>query len=194
MLLQVEPKKENRSFEEDRVCSELENIFNGTFSERPFRTLLKGGAEEPFYEPAINRNEKHVIYYTRDYVASALHEIAHWCIAGEKRRALPDYGYWYNPDGRTGTQQEAFEKVEVKPQALEWVLSSACGLPFRLSADNLGASVGPSERFRLNVHRQVEQYCLAGLPDRAARLHGLLCRHFSTGELAVASFPLSELK
>ncbi|GAM69307.1 transporting ATPase [Vibrio sp. JCM 19236] len=26
-----------------------------------------------------------------------MHEIAHWCVAGPKRRLLEDFGYWYEP-------------------------------------------------------------------------------------------------
>ncbi len=53
------------------------------------------------------------------FYASALHEIAHWCIAGENRCQQVDYGYWYEPNGRSEERQFEFEKVEVKPQALE---------------------------------------------------------------------------
>lgn len=44
---------------------------------------------------------------------------------GEKRRQLVDFGYWYAPDGRSAEQQELFQAVEVKPQAMEWILSPA---------------------------------------------------------------------
>lgn len=60
-----------------------------------------------------------------------MHELAHWCIAGPERRLLADYGYWYEPDGRTEQIQAEFEKVEVKPQAVEWILSASCGFPFK---------------------------------------------------------------
>jgi elongation factor P hydroxylase len=84
----------------------------------------------------------HLLWYREDYFASALHEVAHWCIAGEQRRQQLDFGYWYAPDGRSPEQQGAFEAVEYKPQALEWFFSLACGYRFRLSADNLGMPGG----------------------------------------------------
>lgn len=56
---------------------------------------------------------------------SALHEISHWTIAGAKRRLLPDLGYWYAPDGRTKEQQDLFEQVEIKPQAIEWLFAQS---------------------------------------------------------------------
>ena len=62
----------------------------------------------PAQQPgALNR-----IVFTHDYFASALHEVAHWCVAGPERRRLTDYGYWYAPDGRTEKQQMEFERVE----------------------------------------------------------------------------------
>ena len=63
-------------------------------------TRLEGGGEEPVYLPADARCANHRIVFRHDYAASALHEVAHWCIAGSARRKLHDYGYWYAPDGR----------------------------------------------------------------------------------------------
>jgi elongation factor P hydroxylase len=118
-----------------------------------------GGGEEPEYIPATDRNSEHKIIFTRDYFASALHEVAHWCIAGEQRRLLPDYGYWYAPDGRTVDQQKKFEQVEAKPQALEWLFSRACGSPFKLSVDNLSSDMGVSHNFKVSVLEEVKNYC-----------------------------------
>jgi elongation factor P hydroxylase len=73
---------------------------------------------------------------------------------------LPDYGYWYAPDGRTIDQQKKFEHVEAKPQALEWLFSRACGSPFRLSADNLDGEIGISESFKQSVLGEVKRYCV----------------------------------
>ncbi len=73
---------------------------------------------------------------------SALHEISHWSIAGDKRRLLPDLGYWYAPDGRTAEQQALFEQVEIKPQAIEWLFATAFGRKFRVSLDNLTGEGG----------------------------------------------------
>ncbi|WP_078083937.1 elongation factor P hydroxylase [Microbulbifer mangrovi] len=136
-------------------------VFDRCFSApEGLNTRLVGGHDEPYYRPADGApGSFHQIEFTRDYAASALHEAAHWCVAGAERRSQPDYGYWYAPDGRSATQQAEFERVEVKPQALEWIFSVACGLRFRVSADNLDAGLGPSDAFKRNIWLQVQRYC-----------------------------------
>lgn len=153
----------------------LITLFNQLFTSS-HRTVLAGGAEEPLYRPAAESGGLHRIQFTRDYCASALHEVAHWCIAGERRRGLVDYGYWYVPDGRDNAQQRSFELVEVKPQALEWVFSQATGLPFRLSADNLDGQGGAGDEFKDRVWRQALNYCHTGLNERAHRFAEALAR------------------
>lgn len=147
----------------------LETVFHRCFRQ-DFHTTLEGGGAEPLYlaspDPA---RSPHRIVYREDYFASALHEIAHWCLAGARRRSLDDYGYWYAPDGRSPEQQRAFEAAEARPQALEWIFSDACGHAFHLSADNLEAGSGPSERFARAVERARRRFEVKGLPPRAAR-------------------------
>ena len=58
---------------------------------------LVGGFEEPLYLPATDDCVAE-IRFRSDYPSSALHEVAHWCLAGERRRALEDFGYWYEAD------------------------------------------------------------------------------------------------
>ena len=118
------------------VSTQLDALFEGCFGSL-FRTRLVGGAGEPFYRAASASDDMAVIHYSHDYFRSALHEVAHWCVAGEERREQDDYGYWYAPDGRSETQQREFEKVEVLPQAWELLFCAACGHPFRVSMDNL---------------------------------------------------------
>lgn len=151
------------------VTERVVSVFDACFSSpAALNTRLVGGHEEPFYRPASESGASwHQVEFTRDYPASALHEAAHWCVAGAGRRKLPDYGYWYAPDGRSTAQQAEFELVEVKPQALEWIFSRACGLKFQVSADNLDAGLGPSEAFRRNIWRQVQRYCREGVNSRA---------------------------
>lgn len=151
--------------------------FNHTMS-GPYNTVLEGGANEPLYQPAVLDQDHHKIIFTRDYFSSALHEISHWCVAGSERRLLVDYGYWYAPDGRTMEQQKLFERVEVKPQALEWIFSNACGVPFRVSADNLESQLGPSVEFVNNIVEQAQRYCYEGLPKRASLLADMFARTF----------------
>lgn len=154
-----------------RRASDLEAIFACCFSAR-HRTELRGGAREPLYLPAQRDDERNRIYYRDDFFASALHEVAHWCIAGELRRRKVDYGYWYAPDGRDALAQKRFERVERKPQALEWLFSIAAGVRFRVSMDNLDIVEASQRReqercFAKQVLQQTQRYCDQGLPTRA---------------------------
>ncbi len=145
---------------------DLIELFNKTFAESE-RTLLVKGEDEPIYIPAKRADAKHQIVFAHGYFASALHEIAHWCIAGKARRLLEDYGYWYCPDGRNEDEQAEFEKVEVKPQAIEWAFSIAAGKTFRVSTDNLNGAPVDSEAFQTAVKQQLQQYIQQGFPPRA---------------------------
>jgi len=156
------------------TVDELIVLFDGIFLDR-FGTRLKSGFEEPLYLPATKHRQAEV-RFRADYVSSALHEIAHWCIAGKMRRQLEDYGYWYAPDGRDEEQQKQFENVEVKPQALEWIFSLAAGVKFHLSADNLSLG-GSSEQFALAVIRQALEYVENGLPERAEMFYQALVKY-----------------
>ena len=148
-------------------CSQdLINIFNELFKDSE-QTLVQGGGHEPLYLPQSEVYPFNRIIFTHDYYASALHEIAHWCIAGQERRKLVDYGYWYKPDGRSLEQQELFEQVEVKPQALEWIFTLAAGVKFHISQDNLAGGVDRQQVFKAKVYNQVLLYFEQGLPPRA---------------------------
>ena len=154
--------------------SDLITLFNGLFAVSE-RTELVGGADEPLYTPG---EDIHRVYFRLDYFASALHEVAHWCLAGPKRRLLEDYGYWYKPDGRDEVWQARFETVEVKPQALECIFSAAAGVPFKVSADNLANPHVDTEAFRRKVDAQVALYLQNGLPRRAALFReALICAY-----------------
>ena len=97
---------------------------------------------------------------------------------GAQRRLLPDYGYWYSPDGRNAAAQREFERLEARPQALEWLLNEACGLRFRPSIDNLDGAAGDTRAFAAAIAREAAAYCVNGLPPRAARLHAALAARF----------------
>ena len=122
---------------------------------------LVGGFDEPLYLPATDSRAAE-IRFRHDYPSSALHEVAHWCLAGARRRALEDYGYWYEAD-RGYKAQHAFESVEARPQALEWVFSRAVGCAFRVSADNL--SIGIGERFRDMIRAEARLFTTKMPPD-----------------------------
>lgn len=152
-------------------AARLEILFNRCFS-TTCRTVLCGGAEEPLYTPATAYTAA-CIAYREDFVASALHEVAHWCIAGKARLQQVDYGYWYAPDGRSPSEQVAFERVEARPQALEWIFAQSCGAPFRLSLDNLCGDIGPRGclRFADAVAQEAEAFRSGSLPLRARRFY-----------------------
>lgn len=159
------------------------DIFDGLFTDSE-QTKLIGGGQEPLYRPADGHQTYHHIIFTRDYLSSALHEVAHWCIAGPKRRKMLDYGYWYAPDGRTAEQQSQFAQVEVKPQALEWILSEACRHQFHISQDNLNGDICAHQQhlFKQNVVQQVDNYLENGLPQRAHILNQALLDYYQSRE------------
>jgi elongation factor P hydroxylase len=167
-------------------------LFNGTFTETENTVLVKGD-HEPIYIPANSAQLKHQIVFAHGYFASALHEIAHWCIAGKQRRLLEDYGYWYSPDGRDVEQQSEFEIVEVKPQAIEWAFSCASGKPFTVSTDNLNGAVTDTQGFQNAVKQQVMYYLEQGFPARAAEFIGVLQTFYQTNNLHKEMFDVESV-
>ncbi len=175
-LPSASPYSENPLQIDDIIC-----LFDGLFATTE-NTRLVAGDHEPEYLPASADCEYHRLIFAHGFYESALHEISHWCIAGKNRRLLADFGYWYEPDGRTAQQQRQFEQVEVKPQALEWILSVACGRRFRISTDNLNGEAGAVEAgeqaFRQAVGQQAHQYLTRGLPRRAEMLKQALLDYY----------------
>ena len=147
-------------------ADQLVALFNQTFLATE-STLLEGGAEEPFYLPGAPAR----IYFRFDYPRSALHEIAHWCVAGARRRQIADYGYWYSPDGRNAAGQSAFFAVEAKPQELESLFCDACGIGFAPSVDNVECDVDSRllTAFEQRIAHWRQTYQRLGLPPRAER-------------------------
>ncbi|MDB5048927.1 MAG: diaminobutyrate--2-oxoglutarate aminotransferase [Fibrobacteres bacterium] len=150
------------------------DVFHSVFAAEGVR--LAGGFPEPFYR-APGSEGRAEIRFTRDYLNSSLHEVAHWCIAGRERRALDDYGYWYRPDGRNGPEQAEFFRAEAAPQSLEWAFAMACGADFRMSCDNLAGDVRGHADFAAALRGKLEGYLVEGFPGRAGRfLEGLMDR------------------
>ena len=144
----------------------LIELFNSCFM-RSHQTQLAYGNDEPLYQPADAKHPYHTIYFANGFFSSALLEIAHWLLAGKARRGLLDYGYWYVSGTRSQAEQVLFQQVEVKPQAMEWILSKAAGFRFQFSFDNLeGASI-EQEHFQALVAQQCLSYEQNGLPPRA---------------------------
>lgn len=157
----------------------LIQVFERCFKE-DYNTILVAGDDEPYYQPAIKVGEPHQVVFAHGFFASALHETAHWCIAGEARRKLFDYGYWYEPDGRDEAQQKSFEQVERKPQALEWLFSLCCGFSFQVSVDNLSGVEVDRQAFTARVAEQLQRQLEDNsLPPRAVKFAKALCREFN---------------
>ena len=152
---------------------QLISLFHSCFKE-DFHTCLEAGFDEPYY--CFDQQTGHArICFRENFASSALHEVAHWCIAGAKRRTQNDYGYWYKPDGRSANEQREFEQVEIKPQALEWIFSVAAGIEFNLSADNLNGDKVNHSGFAQAVVQQAKRYLMLGLPARANIFYKALC-------------------
>lgn len=160
---------------------DLIDIFHTCFYEQ-YHTRLIHGAGEPLYLPKDATQPFHAIYFTHDYFSSALHEIAHWLIAGDARRQEVDYGYWYIPDGRSDEEQALFQQVEVKPQALEWILSEAAAYPFHFSLDNLNGSYSAAYPFKVAVYEQILAYCSKGLSKRQTLFRQALSSFYGTAD------------
>ena len=165
-------------------------IFDSTFCNEFNTRLIKGG-DEPIYLPADDKTPYHQIVFARGFYASAMHEIAHWCVAGAKRRMLEDFGYWYEPDGRDQVTQEKFEAVEIRPQAYEWILSESAGFKFNVSCDNLHGSFEPNRiEFKRTVQQEVKEILQQGLPKRVAMLSNALRNHYNVPQLSEQQFTI----
>ena len=172
---------------------DLIKIFNECFFEK-YNTCLVKGLDEPLYLPQDKDRKHNELYFAHGFFASALHESAHWLIAGAERRKLVDFGYWYAPDGRSVEQQKLFQNVEIKPQAMEWILSRAAGYRFRISIDNLNGSESDTENFKTAVYQQVKIYCEQKISARAETFCQALCRFYDTSfRLNIEDFDVESL-
>ncbi|WP_283710426.1 elongation factor P hydroxylase [Pseudoalteromonas prydzensis] len=138
-------------FNDDEWCQYLINAFRKIFP----TLIIQGGAEEPFYE-APKGNLNAVLYFRDNYPRSLLHEISHYCLAGDRRRSLDDFGYWYSPCGRTEDEQLRFEAVEARPQGLEKAICEVVGLKFSPSLDDFSGRP-PSEQFLVNLEKAYQE-------------------------------------
>ena len=163
----------------DRDAARIAATFNRSFA-ASHRTVLQLGGDEPLFLPATS-SQCAVIVSNRDYPASALHEIAHWCLASARRRTQVDYGYWYEPPPRSAVTQSRFLAAEERNQALEALLTEAAGLPFEVSLDAIGATQTQRCEFAARVSCRVEALRAGGLPWRAARFHAALKGAFGVG-------------
>lgn len=171
---------------------QLIDIFEECFGE-DYNTKLVKGDDEPVYLPADEQTPFHRVVFAHGFFTSALHEISHWCIAGEARRQQVDYGYWYCPDGRDEKTQCEFEVVEIKPQSFDWLFCVAAGIPFNVSCDNLEGDFEPDRiAFQRKVYRQVMEYLANGIPERPLRFVKALQTFYNTPPLCAEDFPYPE--
>ena len=173
----VAPNEKHRQ----HLTQDIIDIFSTLFSE-PENTRLIRGDNEPLYLPANNQCDYHQVIFAHGFYASALHEIAHWLVAGPQRRLLEDYGYWYCPDGRTIQQQAEFEQVEIYPQALEAILAYAAGFRFRISVDNLSGAPVDRSVFAQKVYLAARDKLEQGLSRRMQLLVDRLKDFYQTSE------------
>jgi len=159
--------------------SDLITIFDALFLETHNTRLIKGD-NEPVYLPKNEAIPYNQVVFAHGFYASALHEIAHWLVAGEHRRKLEDYGYWYCPDGRSVKQQSEFEAAEIKPQAIEWLLSEAAGFNFNVSIDNLNGEQTCRFSFQTRVQAQVFKLLDKGVNARTEQLLKALSDFYKT--------------
>ena len=162
----------------DIAAARIAAVFNRQFASS-HRTVMVGGSVEPLYLP-VRGIEPALVAYTHDYPASALHEAAHWCLAGPARRQLRDYGYWYLPGPRNPEQRRAFFAAELDVQALEAEFARVAGVKFVVSADDFEAPAHELEAFMQCVCLRSAAY-RRHLPDRAARMRDALAVEIGSG-------------
>ncbi len=87
---------------------DLIDIFNQTFYV-DYNTKLGLGGDETIYLPADERVSYHrIILHVAFMLPLCMKSLTG--VAGPQRRLLEDFGYWYEPDGRTAQVQAEFEK------------------------------------------------------------------------------------
>ncbi len=156
------------------LCARIEAVFADCFEAR-HGVRLVARDDEPLYEPGGAAGAR--LGYLRNHPRSALHEAAHWCIAGFRRRQQIDFGYWYRAPPRSRSQQRDFETVEVWPQALEQLFCRAVGIGFEVSVDDLEST---SARGRWHFSEAVRQRGLRALREERPR-RAMVFRHALLG-------------
>ena len=81
------------------------------------------------------------------------------------------------------------EKVEIRPQAYEWILSLSAGLKFNVSCDNLNGDFEPDRlAFMTKVHNEVMGILDTGLPLRVEMLSTALRNFYQITPLTKEQF------
>ena len=157
---------------DDQLCAYLMALLSETLPD----LIIKGGADEPFYE-APTDDSKGILYFRSNYPRSLLHELSHYCLAGARRRKLDDFGYWYIPTGRNADEQARFESVEARPQGLEKAMCHALGIQFSPSLDDFSGR--PASKEFLEELETVYQEMLTSPPPTASKVLEALSRPMS---------------
>jgi elongation factor P hydroxylase len=163
----------------DPLALRLAAVFDRCFAVS-HRTVVRLGADAPVYRPPEAASHGEILCH-RDYPASVLHEVAHWCVASAARRRRADYGYWYVPPPRSAATQARFLLVEERNQALECLFATAAGLRFEVSLDATGDDGTQRRDFTTRVRARAAALAAAGLPSRAARYRTALVAEFGRG-------------
>lgn len=159
---------------DDDLCISLITLFEHLFP----NIAIISGADEPYYE-APKTKAKAKIFFKENYPRSLLHELAHYCLAGQKRRELDDYGYWYTECGRTREEQELFQLVEAKPQGLEKAMCKAIGIHFSPSLDDFsGRPI--SQVFLKDLENHYQEMITNPPPTARVVLEALILTDFTT--------------
>jgi len=164
----------------DKNAKHLIVLFNSVFG-RAYNVVLSSDSGEPDYRASTEPTMPNVVNFANGYFNSALHEIAHWVIAGELRRKQDDYGYWYAEDGRSPEQQKLFQQLEVFPQAIEKAFCEALERSFQASIDNLDNPLSKAEivRFENEIEAKKCQLQEQGFPSRAQQFLNALSTQFA---------------
>jgi hypothetical protein len=163
----------------DPLAERIAAAFDGCFASS-HRTVVRLGGHEPLYRPPTPARLGEIVC-NRDYPASVLHEIAHWCLASAVRRRLVDYGYWYRPPPRTHDEQRAFLAAEEKNQALEAVFAAAAGIHFEVSIDDFETPRDVRVEFARRVRTRAQALACGRLAARAERFRDALVAEFAGG-------------
>lgn len=152
---------------DDELCA----VLIQSLSEALPELEIQGGADEPFYEAAKD-GKKAVLYFRDNYPRSLLHELSHYCLAGDRRRKLDDFGYWYFPCGRTEEEQLLFEQVEARPQGLEKAMCEAIGIKFSPSLDDFSGRPA-SDSFLQQLDKAYQEMLISAPPTASKVLIAL---------------------
>jgi len=162
---------------------------------KPFIFMLAALTSAVFFSPTAESAEFLFVENSNSGDVTVIAIPEHEVVASFHASEHPD-DVVYAPDGRTAAAQRDFEAVEAGPQGLEWLFAQGCGLPFRLSLDNLDGDLAAAdrERFAAAVVAQACAWQARGPGGRAGRFLEALAVRFPAGRGAPAmQFSLAAL-